>query len=464
MAMTIAKMSAVLGLNSKGFTTGLRKASKRAKSFAGGLAKSVGKIGAFGGAIAGVAGSAGIGALTSSAMTSMDAVSKMSDEFGASTKNLSGFGHAAAISGGSIKNLQKSMRVMSKSIGEVALGISNEGKVALDALGLSLTDLEGLTTDEQFLLIADEISKMGSSAHRSAAAMKIFGRGGLELMNMLMLGKAGIMELTEEADTLGVSFDRFSGAKVEAANDALTRLQAVFTGMGNSIAVELAPFIVELSNRIVAFTKEAGGMRKVVGDAFESIATKIAFGADVIGMIVGAFNVLRSGALFAIGGILKGIGFWMSGWNKLLGLFGVAVLNDATEFIHGFSDELLKEAKKIGSAGIDQVTEGFSEAGAKKVKKFFSELKADADAAAEVVVKTHVDGMRRTAEAALAPLEEKQEKKAAKETLALQGKASRLAFGAEDAIEKPIKGDPEQTQLLRNVVTAITGMRSVPST
>ena len=53
---------------------------------------------------------------------------------------------------------------------------------ALDLLGLTYMDVEGLSPDESFLVLADAIAGIEDPATRAAAAQEVFGRSGAELI------------------------------------------------------------------------------------------------------------------------------------------------------------------------------------------------------------------------------------------------------------------------------------------
>ena len=52
-------------------------------------------------------------------------------------------------------------------------------KGAFDALGLSASDLQGKTFDEQLEKLAEGFNRIPDAAQRSAAAMDLFGRSGV---------------------------------------------------------------------------------------------------------------------------------------------------------------------------------------------------------------------------------------------------------------------------------------------
>src|SRR5207247_2365101 len=100
--------------------------------------------------------------------------------------------------------------------------------------------------------IADKISKIENPAERATAAMQIFGKSGQQLLPLMMSGAEGLAAAQKEAEKLGLTYNRVDAAKVEAANDSMTRMKAVVTGVGNQLAIQLAPFIDAAATKLTA--------------------------------------------------------------------------------------------------------------------------------------------------------------------------------------------------------------------
>jgi len=66
----------------------------------------------------------------------------------------------------------------------------------------------------------------------------------------LNTGAAGIKELQQEADRLGITLSGETSQAAAQFNDNLTRLQAVSTGLFNRIAAELLPSLVKLTDNL----------------------------------------------------------------------------------------------------------------------------------------------------------------------------------------------------------------------
>jgi hypothetical protein len=98
-----------------------------------------------------------------------------------------------------------------------------EGSAALNALGVSATDVHGqIRPTEQVLLdLADKFSAMPDGADKAALAVKLFGKEGLAIIPFLNQGREGITALMEEAQRLGLVMSEDVARASEVFNDNL---------------------------------------------------------------------------------------------------------------------------------------------------------------------------------------------------------------------------------------------------
>lgn len=221
--------------------------------------------------IVAAAGIGGFGYMIREQMKAIDATAKMADELDISTRAISGWEHAAKISGTNIEILHKGIQIFVRRLGEAEQGLG-EGRRGLEMLGISAQELIDLGTEDAFLRIANEISKADTAARRASLAYQFFGRQGVQLINFFQQGREGIEGLVQEADKLGLTFSRIDAARVEAANDALTRTKAVFTGLFRATTIELAPYIEAAATAFTNWATAGEGVGAKVTDAFEGIS------------------------------------------------------------------------------------------------------------------------------------------------------------------------------------------------
>jgi len=259
------------------------------------------------GAVAGLAGAAGLGLLTKASFESIDATAKLADAVGISTEKLGGYQFLAGQAGVSSEALNNSFKKLANSVGEASMGFGTAAP-AFRELGLSAQDLAKANPDEQFKRIAEAIGQVGDRSTQAAIAQDIFGKKGIDLLNVLDKGREGIEAYQREAELLGATFNRVDAAKVEAANDAFDKLKTIFTGFFNRVAVTLSPLIVGIAKDLQKVIIEAGGFQKAIDSAFRFAVRATGVFADGVRGIQIAFNLLKGVAAAVIGGISGSLG------------------------------------------------------------------------------------------------------------------------------------------------------------
>jgi len=315
----------------------LRRGLKRADSSIAQTAKRVGALAAGFAKFAAVAVTAGaaIGvAVVRSQLQQIDALAKTSAQLNITIQDLQGLRFAAEQSGASAGVLDRSLERLTRNIGEVQGG-TGTAKKAFDELGLSAVELAKISPADALGKVATALQGVESNSQRVNFAYQILGRSGTQLVNMLANGEEGLNAFKQEALDLGLTLDEVDAAKIEAANDALNRIQKVIQGALQQATVELAPFIEDIAARFADVAKESGGMGHVVVNVMEGIGRAIAFVADAVGsigiafkaiqIVIKSFEVFVTGAMlltakaveFVIEGILNGVNIAISALNKL---------------------------------------------------------------------------------------------------------------------------------------------------
>jgi hypothetical protein len=243
----VSSLSVALSLNSAAFTKGLEKARKNTRRFGKRIAKTLTRVAKFGTAMS-VAALAGIAYFTRQAMKAIDETAKWSDRIGIGIKQLTGFEHAAVLTGVSVQQLHTGLQRMTRRISEAAVG-TGEARGVLAELNLDVAKLNQLAPDQQFLAIAAAMKKTKLRGDQVRQTVKIFDMEAGGLVNTLRMGKEGLQEAVREADRLGLSISRFDAGAVEEANNALARMSALFKGAFRIMAIQVAPLVTEISER-----------------------------------------------------------------------------------------------------------------------------------------------------------------------------------------------------------------------
>lgn len=239
-----------LDTNDKSFKSGIDRSEKLAIGLGRTLDATSARAMALGRnlGLAAAAGVVAFGVLVKRAIDTADEMSKSAARAGMTTEELSRLAWAAELSDVSLGSLTTSMGRLSNVMAEIASGGAKDAKAVFDALGISVTGADGKlrSVGEVMPELADRFAAMENGAAKSALAIQIFGRGGIELIPLLNEGAAGLRDMADEADRLGKTISTQTGQDAERFNDTLTRLQAVVEGLGLKIATALLPDLQSL--------------------------------------------------------------------------------------------------------------------------------------------------------------------------------------------------------------------------
>lgn len=172
---------------------------------------------------------------------------KTSQKVGINVEALAGLQHAANLSDLSTEQLSAGLKFLSQNMVEAARQ-TGDGEALFRRLGVAATDTAGkLRPTEQVLLdLADVFATSKDGAGKAEAAVKLFGKAGLELIPFLNQGKAGITELMAEAERLGLVMSKQDAEGANRFNDELKKLQGALRGVTLSVGKELLPAMTEL--------------------------------------------------------------------------------------------------------------------------------------------------------------------------------------------------------------------------
>lgn len=120
------------------------------------------------------------------AFTRLDDTAESASAIGITTGALQSLQYATQMTGGDVEGLSASLSKMNNTLGSAKAGDGVDG--LLTSMGLNLQDLQNMAPDEAFKQIATGISGIDNPAKKTAAAMDLFGRGGVSLINTLNAG------------------------------------------------------------------------------------------------------------------------------------------------------------------------------------------------------------------------------------------------------------------------------------
>jgi hypothetical protein len=252
-------------------------------------------------------------------------------------------------------------------------------------MGLSVQQLNGMTAAERFQAIAQAISEIPSEAGRSAAAVRLFGRSGAQLMPIFAGGAAGIQAATAEAQRFGLALSQAQADNVDAMGDSFDRAQQAISGVIQQVVAYLAPAIESVSSQFSDLIGSVGGATigqtigegiltgarflAQIGDFFiQNLSSVWAYVSQVggqwnsvfqvgtqVGNVFAAIGQFLSGAFLTLVGTFSSIGeailTGVRGAAEALG-FDTSSLDTALASLQGFNQQLGKDiASQFDGAG-----------------------------------------------------------------------------------------------------------------
>jgi hypothetical protein len=292
----VGALRVTLGLDSAQFTRGAKEAETR-------VAKLGSQMQKFGAAMSLV--SAGIVAAMRSQLNAADEVGKVAQRVGVTTEALSQLRYAADLSAVSAGQLETGLKQLSRAMAEDAKEFERLGVAVRDAAG-QMRPTEAVLMD-----VADALARMPDGAEKTAAAMKVFGRAGADLIPMLNGGADGLRRMMGEADALGKTISQDTANAAARFNDALTKLRGAIGGITTQIAAELAPVLANIAEAVAnvaaGFAKLSPEARRVAA-VVATITAAVGPAALAVGSLIRAISLLRLGLIALTGPVGIAVG------------------------------------------------------------------------------------------------------------------------------------------------------------
>lgn len=337
-----------------------------------------GAIAGVGGKVAALAGVGGFGLLIASSLKTVDALAKTSDKLGITTEGLGRLQFAVSqTSDITEQGFNKALEKMVVQVSDAAQG-TGLAKDAIEELGLSASELSDAGPEESFKQIADAMQGVESQSDRARLAYDIFGRSGVGLVNTLRNGSDGLEEMGSQAEKMGIIISRIDAAKIEAANDAIDRAQKSVQGMGQKIAVQMAPYLESMANAFSDLSIENNGFRDEILSGAESVVLAVAKMADIWRGLEVVWKGLEVAFWGMATGVLAGLDKLSEGAVKLINyLPGVDVAPSAnlSQWANDATASLAKSVQELDKLALKEMP-------GDGIKAFFEEIKQSANEAA----------------------------------------------------------------------------------
>ena len=308
--------------NTKNFTTGMNSVRTQLGSFQKSVSSSLGSgITKLAGIAVATVGFYKLTAGIKESYQELDNVAKASARVGESASNIMALGHAADLAGSSQEALIKGFDMMNRKLGEANIGLK-ETKDAIVRLHLNLSDLQTMSPAQAFVEISQAIMKLPTASQRAIEANRLFGRSGQDLLNVMQeVAVKGLAGVTKEAERLGLTISQLDAKNIEEANDSFTRLNTIKKAIFNTIAVKLAPAILDLNTKILDMATTGDSMGVKVSNAFDKILKPVGFLYDSFVGFKVIFKTLEVGAQGFVWTLINGLDLVMDSLQKLINTF-----------------------------------------------------------------------------------------------------------------------------------------------
>jgi hypothetical protein len=364
------------------------------------------------------------------AFDAVESTSNLSRELGISYSQLQELQIAADLAGVSTDTLGKAFTKAQVAITKASQG-GAEAVKALSSIGLSAADFEGLSSSEQFTLIANAINGISDPAQRAAAAVSIFGRSGAELLPVFRELGGNLATSQEFLAKFGGGLTALDVGNINTLGDTFQLAGQAIQIVGQKVLAELAPALTEAANQFINFAasldisaiaatatsviEALGGaltfsysVAELLSPVFSAIGSAIEFMAEnskgaATGLLIaaGALVAYQASAVIAtvatvgLGGAIKAL-LASTGIGLLVTLFGT-LAGAAIEW--GLSTKDSGDKAKAGVGGVADAAKSAA-ATAEALGKSAAKSTADAFKATEDASKKAADEAKKASDAA----------------------------------------------------------------
>lgn len=238
----------------------LTPVARRAAGALSDMQSAVGKLQTVFGALTGGAAVMVLRNLVTHSIEAQAQIANLSERLGVSVREMSALRFMAGQSDTSIEALATGMKKLSVNAAQAASG-SGEMSASFASIGVTVKNADGSLRAIDDILgdVAEEFRLMPDGVEKTALAVKLFGKTGDELIPFLNAGRAGIKEMREEAEKLGIVLDERAAKAAKKFEDDTKKIKIAADGVGTAISQALIPFLGAYANSIIEATKVTGG-------------------------------------------------------------------------------------------------------------------------------------------------------------------------------------------------------------
>ena len=212
-------------------------------------------------ALAGLAGAgAGLAFAFQRVAAGVSDLADLSKALGTSAKNLGYLQQSAQLAGVGADELNGALMRLRGNIGDALIKGTGPANDALERLNLSVRELSVLPADEQIAKITEGLRAIENPAERAALSIDLLGKQGPRLLEVAENAR----RVAEQAEKMGIALSDVDIRNFEKADDALTELSFIASGILKSALAELSPYIIAIAQSLSDAAKESGGVGNII--------------------------------------------------------------------------------------------------------------------------------------------------------------------------------------------------------
>lgn len=257
-------------LFSNGFEGGLGSIASIAADVVGGVVDAIGEVAStMANEISGIA-------------SYGDSIDKLSQKMGISAQAYQEWDFIAQHSGTSMESLRSSFKTLSNA--------AQDGKASFEAIGLSLEDVQSMSTEDLFGAVIEGLQGMEEGTERTAIASELLGKGATELGALLNTSAEDTAAMKQQVHDLGGVLSDEAVKDAAAFQDSLQNLNVSIDGLKNGLLSDLLPGITTVMDgltKLVTGDKSGldainTGIKDFIGNLSSGMAEMLPVVTDIV--------------------------------------------------------------------------------------------------------------------------------------------------------------------------------------
>lgn len=211
-----------------------------------------------------------------------DSIDKLSQKMGISAQAYQEWDFIAQHSGTSMESLRSSFKTLSSA--------AQNGKESFEAIGLSLEDVQSMSTEDLFGAVIEGLQGMEEGTERTAIASELLGKGATELGALLNTSAEDTAAMKQQVHDLGGVMSDEAVKDAAAFQDSLQNLNVSMDGLKNGLLSDLLPGITTVMDgltKLVTGDKSGleainTGIKDFIGNLSSGMAEMMPVVTDII--------------------------------------------------------------------------------------------------------------------------------------------------------------------------------------